>query len=510
MEPERQVEIQLGHMCNNRCVFCVSGQRTAMREAFPVAADPIVEKLREARAQGMEKVTLLGGEPTIQPEFPRVLESAIELGFREIVIFTNGVKTARASFVDEVLATGGNFTWRLSFQGGTPRAHDRTTKKLGSFERLRESLANLRDRGQRITVNMCVVRSNYESVDAFPALLLPYGVTQIHLDMIRPLDAGVRSEEEMRDMLPRYSDMVPALTRMIAGFPAGFDVNIGNLPYCVAPELAPFIHHDGNATLTIAIDNDDDLSEPWDKYETKRRDKVKPPSCKECVFDGQCSGIFDTYRRFYGTDEIVPITRARLPLVDPERRMFTLHAEPLVESLRTRGAEIMVDSHAQRVVATLDGFTIALERPGKGAASTDAFSFHVLGASHFDLAKLRAIFDTLVAASGAHVLHDLAEDAAFHGPARGLANLDPRIGTCLARLRARAPFRELTWRGAQVSEKAASVELLHEGGAAVTISFAVHEGGVRGGYKLDRKLDAPPPGLVEGVRSAMEALRGPG
>ena len=54
MEPDRQVEIQLGHMCNNRCVFCVSGQRTAMREALPVAAEPVLEKLREARAQGIE------------------------------------------------------------------------------------------------------------------------------------------------------------------------------------------------------------------------------------------------------------------------------------------------------------------------------------------------------------------------------------------------------------------------------------------------------------------------
>ena len=33
-------------MCNNRCVFCVSGQRTAMREAFPIEAEPVLEKLR--------------------------------------------------------------------------------------------------------------------------------------------------------------------------------------------------------------------------------------------------------------------------------------------------------------------------------------------------------------------------------------------------------------------------------------------------------------------------------
>lgn len=484
MEPDRQIEIQLGHMCNNRCVFCVSGQRTAMREAFPIAPDPVVEKLREAREQGIEKVTLLGGEPTIQPGFFDVLRAAVGLGFREIVIFTNGVKTARPTFVDEILATGGRFTFRLSFQGATERSHERTTKKLGSFIRLVESLENLRARGQRTTVNMCVVRSNYESVDAFPELLLRHGVSQLHLDMIRPLDAGVRSEEEMRDMLPRYSDMVPALTRMIERFPPGFDVNIGNLPYCVAPQLAPFIHHDGNTTLTVAIDGDDDLSEPWDKYENKRRDKVKLESCRSCVFDDRCSGVFDTYRRFYGTEELVPITRARLPVVDPARRMFTLHADRLVDSLRALEARIHVDSHAQRIVARLpSGLEFVLAAPAEGAIGTEAFSLRVVAPS--TRVELEAVFARLVEASGSE------------------------IGRCLSRLYAAGPFPELTLGGARVAGdgRAASVELRHDGGISVTLSFALQGDSLRAGYKLDRKVDAPPPALVEGVRAAMSAIR---
>ena len=83
--------------------------------------------------------------------------------------------------------------------------------------------------------------------------------------MIRPLDAGARSEEALRAMIPRYTDMVPALEAMIDGFPDDFDVNIGNLPYCIAPRLARWIHHDGERTLTIAVDNETTFSKPWDK-----------------------------------------------------------------------------------------------------------------------------------------------------------------------------------------------------------------------------------------------------
>src|SRR4051812_38302007 len=106
MEPKTQVEIQLGHMCNNRCVFCVSGQETALGRARPLETDPIIESIRAARAGGHAKLTLLGGEPTLQPGFMDVVREAVALGFEEIVIFTNGAKTARGEFIDEILATG--------------------------------------------------------------------------------------------------------------------------------------------------------------------------------------------------------------------------------------------------------------------------------------------------------------------------------------------------------------------------------------------------------------------
>lgn len=504
-------------MCNNRCVFCVSGQRTERREALPIAGDPIVERLRDARAQGIAKVTLLGGEPTIQPEFLGIVRAAAALDFSEIVIFTNGVKTARASFVDEILASGGKFVFRLSFQGATSRAHERTTKKLGSFQRLVETMENLRARKQRISVNMCVVRSNYESVDAFPTLLLPYGVEQLHLDMIRPLDAGVRTEDEMRAMMPRYSDLVPHLERMVAAFPQGFDVNVGNLPYCVAPSLAPVIHHDGETTLTIAVDGRDDLSEPWDKYQVKRRDKLKLESCRECVFDDRCSGIFDTYRRFFGTDELVPITRKRLREIDPAQRLFTLHVAPLIDELRAfdpptpfaKGL-VHVDSHDERVAVRFERpnapLDLELRRPGGGAASTDAFSLHVIGASVIDdraLALLRSLFARLSEVSGARVHHHVGADAARD-------RLDGRIGVCLQRLRKQAPFPALQWEDVTVGAdgREATVALRHEDGTGVTLSFAVRGNSVKGGYKLDREVATPPPSLVEGVRAAMSALRG--
>lgn len=527
MEPDRQIEVQLGHMCNNRCVFCVSGQRTAMREAFPVEASPILEHIRKARSQGMRKLTLLGGEPTIQPEFMNILRYAVSLGFEEIVIFTNGVKTARESFIDEVLATGGNFTWRLSFQGATREAHERTTKKRGSFGRLVETMRTLHAKKQRLTVNMCVVSSNYESVEHFPGLLLPFDAVQLHLDMIRPLDAGIRTEEEMRAMLPRYSDMVPHLERMIAGFPAGFDVNIGNLPYCIAPGLAPWIHHDGETTMTVAIDQQDSVSEPWNKYEVKRRDKLKRESCRTCVFDAQCSGVFETYRDFYGMDELVPVTRERLAEVDPRRNLFTLHFEPVLEKLSSwsppepfGAPSRRVDSVRGEVFLSFPGpmgaVTVAFRRPEGGVASTDQFSLHLLEAPDsgpFTLRLLRSLFAQACEAAPGTVLHPVGEDAVFLGESRprigGL--LDQRLGLWLRRLRAERPFGALRFRDVVLDRagREAVLSFADAAGTEVKVTLSVTGRQLSGGYRLVDPSAVPSPELVSGLRMLIGALRAP-
>jgi MoaA/NifB/PqqE/SkfB family radical SAM enzyme len=316
---QREIEIQLGHLCNNRCVFCVSGQETARGNAGVADMAPVIAELGRARERGHLKVTILGGEPTLQPGFLDVVRHAARLGFEEIVVFTNGARTARAAFVDEVRAAGeGRVTWRLSLQGATREAHERTTRKDGSWDRLLRTLAILHARGERVTVNMCVVAQNHASVAAFPALLVPFGVRQLHLDMVRPLDTGDRTEDELSAMMVPYGDLVPALTAMVRGFPEGFDVNIGNLPYCVAPHLARFIHHDGEPTLTVAVDGQGAHSAPWDKYQVKRRDKIKPATCATCALEPQCSGVFDTYRRLHGTSELRPIAPDELRAILPD------------------------------------------------------------------------------------------------------------------------------------------------------------------------------------------------
>jgi MoaA/NifB/PqqE/SkfB family radical SAM enzyme len=327
MEPTERFEIQLSHVCNNRCVFCVSGQMTELRMAKPTPLPEVKAKFDEAARRGITKVTIMGGEPTIHPTFFPTVEYALELGFDVIEIFTNGARLDKQAFVDKVMGIGKDkLQWRISIQGWDRDTHDFTTKKPGAFDRIIAGLETLTELGQFISCNMCVVEQNYRSLAKLPDLVTKYPIRQVHLDMVRPRDSGIRSEDYLDGIMPDYADLGRVLRGMferLAVEAPALDINIGNLPYCQLPDWAHRIHHGGNKTYTVSAEGPGRLSVvAWDKYEDKRSDKHKLDSCQSCVFERRCDGFFELYEKRRGTEQFLPVSREKLRRSDPSQRTF--------------------------------------------------------------------------------------------------------------------------------------------------------------------------------------------
>ena len=515
-------EIQLGHACNNRCVFCVSGELTSLGKAPLLAEDMLAGRITDAYAAGHRRITLLGGEPTLHPSFLQLVRRCVSLGYEEITIFSNGTRLARKELVEEIIATGGRFEWRFSFQGATREAHERTTRREGSWDQLVASVEQVQAHGQRITINMCVVQTNYESVDQFAALLLPHGVSQLHVDMLNPYDTGVMSDEDLFRIMPRYSDLVPPLERMVRSFPEGFDVNVGNLPYCLAPSIAPFIHHGGHPTWTVTADDlgTKKLQGERVKYQVKETGKKKPDRCRRCVFDDRCSGVFEVYAERYGLDELQPVTTEMLVQLDPRRTLVALHARALLRAALTNGppapfVRTTVAEPALRESTLLlesgDGGRLLLSfgpptRPSRVAAC-DLFSVQIVECTVDPVIGTRALVAlwNALELAGAHTIHPPGDDA--------FLDLPPSIASRLARVRAHAPFGALRFRSVAVTAEGKRAELLFEvpdaSGERVVVWLAEDAGRATGGYRLAHAHaaeGAPSEALVRGIGEIMAAL----
>ncbi len=91
------VNLHLWKRCNERCLYCyatfdddplLQSVRTGLPESD---ARRILSALR---AEGVEKITFVGGEPTLCPYLPRLLQFARQLGF-VVMLVTNGKRLRR-------------------------------------------------------------------------------------------------------------------------------------------------------------------------------------------------------------------------------------------------------------------------------------------------------------------------------------------------------------------------------------------------------------------------------
>ncbi|HEY8089535.1 MAG TPA: radical SAM protein [Polyangiaceae bacterium] len=506
----REFELQLGHLCNDRCVFCESGRLTHEGLAPILSTEMLADRVREAYAEGHRRITFLGGEPTIQPAFFPIVELAVSLGFESIVVFSNGSKAGSTDLVDRVLATGGRFEWRFSVQGATREAHEATTGRKGGFDQVLRALAVVRDRGQKATVNLCLVRSNVAGIERYAELLMPLGVSQVHVDMFNPNDTGGLIEEhESIPMMPRYGDVAPALEQMVHGFPEGFDVSVGSLPFCVVPSLAPWIHHDHLPMVTVTAKEKGTRALKPARFLARSNRKQKPETCTACVFDGHCSGVFDLYARVFGTGELKPVTPEALASLPIASRLVALHLRDALPAAADGAAPWVKSAKVEELspreaIVTLRGEGEArlrllfTDRRDEAVAVAQECAVRLQGVgvpADQALEALRTMWSRLEA-GGVRTVVPPGPDA--FGPT------EPSIASRLRLLRQQAPFGALSWRETRLSKSRAEIVLRDADGQEAVVWLG-HDGGrPTGGYTL---TGSPSEALKDGLGPLIRLLK---
>ena len=111
-------QIDLTNRCNLTCPVCFANANQAGYLAEP-PYEMVVEYLRALRNQHPYPATAIqftGGEPTLHPDFARIISTAREMGFSHIQIATNGIRVAELEFAERV-AEAGLHNLYLQFDG---------------------------------------------------------------------------------------------------------------------------------------------------------------------------------------------------------------------------------------------------------------------------------------------------------------------------------------------------------------------------------------------------------
>src|SRR5581483_9925585 len=92
--------IDLTNMCNLTCPVCFANANAAGYLYEPTYDEVVrmLETLLTQKPVASDRVQFSGGEPTVHPNFLKIVKAAHEIGFEYIQVNTNGIKSADLEF----------------------------------------------------------------------------------------------------------------------------------------------------------------------------------------------------------------------------------------------------------------------------------------------------------------------------------------------------------------------------------------------------------------------------
>ncbi len=138
----RNVYLYITEACQLRCEHCYMGER--LDRALKKPLHQIIETLATWRRLGGSKLTILGGEPTLHPDYCAAIRAAGQLGYEHVITTTNAQAPALRKLRQLEPA---DFAYvQVSLDGGSDSSHD-AIRGAGTFDTALATAAELTRRG---------------------------------------------------------------------------------------------------------------------------------------------------------------------------------------------------------------------------------------------------------------------------------------------------------------------------------------------------------------------------
>ncbi len=157
--------VQLTELCGPGCLLCAGAGRSVHARSMP--PDTFERVLLEARAVGLRRIVLTGGEPLVHEDLNLIIEH-IEKMDVEVEIVSTG---HRLDSREPALKRLGKRLVRLTseFLGGTASTHERTNGRPGSFQEARAVLEVATELGVARRARLIPTAEALRELDGFRA-----------------------------------------------------------------------------------------------------------------------------------------------------------------------------------------------------------------------------------------------------------------------------------------------------------------------------------------------------
>ncbi len=296
-----------GFSCSSHCHFCIDLNK---RDLPDKSSRQIVEEMVRAKAAGVEYLEMIGGEATIRGDFIPLVRTARKLGFKDVVVVTNGRMFADPAFARATVEAGVT-DLVFSIHGPDAKLHDELTYVPGAFDELIQGVAHVRAAGlARIFGNCTVVKQNMKRLPEIAALFLKLAIHHVEFIFVDPTYGGAYTN--FNGLVPRIADAAPYMRAALdVGRRGGTrDFVVRYVPLCHFTDYLDQVSEIREvATFRTRHWAPDFINDDVGAGRVAAG-RAKTERCAGCALYDRCEGIWREYLNRYDDSELICVGKA--------------------------------------------------------------------------------------------------------------------------------------------------------------------------------------------------------
>jgi len=302
----KKTVIFTGYKCNNKCIFCIDSNK---RNILGRTTSEIKEEMTGAITRGSTYLEIIGGETTIRPDIIELISFAKKLGFRTIMMSTNGRMYSYKEFAQKIIKAGLN-SIVFSIHGHNAKLHDSLTQVKGSFEQLKRGIENVREAGlEDIGSNTAIVKQNYKKLPEIGKLIYDLGIRNSEFIFVDPTYGA--AFDFFDELVPKISKIAPFVHKCLD---IGKKNNVAHwhvryVPLCYFTDYLDQVSELQEVETFKTEHIAPDFYNPDAEKGRRCVGRAKTKRCKGCLLYNKCEGIWKEYLKHYGDKELNKITK---------------------------------------------------------------------------------------------------------------------------------------------------------------------------------------------------------
>ncbi len=302
----KKTVIFAGYKCNNRCIFCINWNKGNIQGR---TTSEIKKEMIGAKDRGSTYLEIIGGETTIRPDIVELISFARDLGFRTIMMATNGRMYSYKKIAKEIIEAGLN-SIVFSIHGHTAETHDSLTQVKGSFEQLKRGIENVKEMGLKdIGSNTTIIKQNYKKLPEIGKLIYDLGIRNSEFIFVDPSHGAAFNFFDK--LVPKISHVAPFVHQCLD---IGKKNNVAHWHIRYVP-LCYFTNYLGQVSELQEIKTfktehiAPDFYDPNAEEGRRHIGRAKTKRCEGCSLYDKCEGIWKEYLKHYGDKEFNPVNK---------------------------------------------------------------------------------------------------------------------------------------------------------------------------------------------------------